>query len=158
MEIFQTFAEISIAIMGFTAIVIMFRPYHDNWNNNMYQGMIGHSFQALIYSILPFVLEAYHCKPAIIWTTGGIVLGSFTFFQGLMVMLFDKNANIITKGIMFIISSFISALQLLNIIGIGSSQEKGPYIIGICWHIFQSLFIFTMIVSKRIDTDEQPKA
>lgn len=157
MEIFQTFAEISIAIMGFTAIVIMFRPYHDNWNNNMYQGMIGHSFQALLYSILPFILDAYHCKPALIWTISGAILGSFTFIQGIMVMLFDKKANTITKVLMFLLSSSVAVIQLLNILGIGSHQDKGPYIIGICWHIFQSLFIFTIIVSKRIDNEEKPQ-
>lgn len=50
-EIFQTLAEISIGILGFTAIVIMFRPHHSKWNNNMYQGMIGHSMQALYYPL-----------------------------------------------------------------------------------------------------------
>lgn len=156
MEIFQTFAEISIGILGFTAIAIMFRPYHDNWNNNMYQGMIGHSFQALIYSVLPFVLQAYHCKPSVVWTVCSIVLGTITFFQAVSVMIFDKKANIIAKSIMLVCSITVAILQLLNVLGIGTAQDKGPYIIGISWHIFQSLFIFTMIVTKKMDKDETP--
>jgi hypothetical protein len=156
-EIFQTLAEISIGILGFTAIVIMFRPHHSKWNNNMYQGMIGHSMQALVYSLLPFILEAYHCKPNTIWTVGSIVLGSATFTQGVMVSIFDKDAKQSTKILMVVISFIIATLQFLNVFGILSDQEKAPYLVGITWHIIQSLVIFSMIVGKKIDDNAVSK-
>lgn len=149
-EIFQTLAEISIGILGFTTIVIMFRPHHSKWNNNMYQGMIGHSMQALIYSILPFILEAYHCKPNNIWTIGSIILGSATLRQGVMVSIFDKDAKKITKLTMVVISMILATLQFLNVFGILSNQEKAPYLAGITWHIIQSLVIFSLIVGKKL--------
>ena len=157
MEIFQSFAEISIGILGFTAIVIMFRPHHDKWNNSVYQGMIGHSIQALLYSILPFILDAYHCKPSTIWMVGSIVLGTATFFQGVLVLILDKESKFRTRLLMCVTSVAMALLQAFNVIGIWSNQEKGPYIIGITWHIFQSILIFSMLVGKKLDQDVKDK-
>ncbi len=157
MEIFQTFAEISIGILGFTAIVIMFRSQHSKWNNNVYKGMIGHCVMALFFSILPFILEAYHCKQPTIWTVGCVLLGSVTSLQGIIVLLTDKESKFSVRMLMFICSSIIGALQFLNVAGILSDQERGPYLIGITWHIFQALVIFSMIVTKKIEDQSQMK-
>jgi len=155
MEIFQTFAEISIGILGFTAIVIVFRPYHQKWNDSMYQGMIGHSIQVLFYSLLPFVLDAYHCNLSTIWMIGSITLGVITFLQGCAVLAMDKNAKLRIRILMFLFSTGIGVLQVENILA--SNHEQGPYLIGICWHIFQSLFIFSMIVGRKLENDSFPK-
>lgn len=155
MEIFQTFAEISIGILGFTAIVIAFRPYHQKWNDKMYQGMIAHSVQVLVYSILPFILEAYHCSEQNIWLIGSIVLGVITILQGFAVLILDKDSKLKVRLITFIFSITAATLQAFNIFD--QIPEKGPYLLGICWHIFQSLVIFSMIVGKKIENDHLPK-
>ena len=149
MEIFQTFAEISIGILGFTAIVIMFKADRSEWNHNIFNGLISHSMQALLYSILPFILDAYHCSAETIWLICSAVLGAITFMQGIMVMVADKISSMKIKLMMLTFATTISLLQLFNIIGILTFREKGPYLVGITWHVIQSLIIFSMIVSQR---------
>lgn len=153
MEIFQTFAEISIGILGFTSIVIMFKSKHANWNRGIFHGMIGHSIQAVVYSILPFILDAYHCKPATIWMVCSATLGTFTFLQGIGVLVGDKESKLPIRLGMCFFSSLISLVQLFNIIGIWTFREQGPFIVGITWHILQSLIIFSIIVTKKTDED-----
>lgn len=148
MEIFQTFAEISIGILGFTAIVIMLKSQHSQWNESVFQGMISHCVQALLYSILPFILEAYDCKPETIWICCSLVLGIITMWQGIMVQIFDKQSKQSTKTLMLLFSLGIGVLMFLNVFGVGNAPNKAPYLIGITWHIVQSLVIFIMIVAK----------
>lgn len=155
MEIFQTFAEISIGILGFTAIVIMFRSNHSKWNNYMYRGMIGHSIMALISSILPFILEAYHCVPTTIWTACSIILGIITGTQGIAILIGDKDSKARVKIITFAFASMVAILQFLNVFSILSNRESGPYMIGITWHILQALVIFSMIVGKKIESESK---
>ena len=151
MEIFQTLAEVSIGILGFTAIVIMFKTQHSKWNHDMFSGMIAHGIQAFLYSVLPFILIEYHCSQSTTWVICCAVLGTFTFLQGLSVATLDRSSRFISRLLMVVISSIVSALQFLNIFGILSQQEKGPYVIGIVWHVCQALIIFSMIVTKKTD-------
>lgn len=157
MEIFQTLAEVSIGILGFTAIVIMFKSQHSKWNHEMFSGMIAHGIQAFLYSVLPFILLEYHCSQAITWIICCAVLGTATFLQGTSVAIFDRSSKFITRLIMIATSTAVAALQFLNIFGILSQQEKGPYIIGIVWHVFQALVIFSMIVTKKQEEEKASK-
>lgn len=157
MEIFQTLAEVSIGILGFTAIVIMFKSQNSKWNHDMFSGMIAHGIQAFIYSVLPFILIEYHCTLSTTWTVCSAVLGTFTFFQGISVAVLDRSSKLNTRLIMVITSTTVSVLQYLNIFGIWTQQEKGPYIVGIVWHVLQALIIFSMIVTKKTEEDKSPK-
>lgn len=158
MEIFQTFAEVSIGILGFTAIVIMFKSNHSKWNHDMFSGMIAHGIQAFLYSVLPFILLEYHCKETTTWIVCCAVLGSATFLQATSVALFDRNSGLIPRIIMVILSTVVSMIQFFNIFGIWTNQEKGPYLVGIVWHIMQALIIFSMIVTKKTEDEKSPKA
>lgn len=149
MEIFQTLAEVAIGILGFTAIVIMFKTQHSKWNHDMFSGMIAHGIQAFLYSVLPFILVEYHCSQSTTWVVCCAVLGTLTFLQGISVATLDKNSKFISRLLMVVTSTVVATLQFLNIFGILSQQEKGPYIIGIVWHVFQALIIFSMIVTKK---------
>ncbi len=148
MEIFQTFAEISVGILGFTAIVIMFKTEHTKWNESLFQGMISHCIQALVYSILPFILISFELNDKSVWMICSIVLGLITLSQGVMVQFFDRESKITTKRIMLAVTIILALLMTINAAEIGLKLGKGPYLIGITWHIIQSLVIFTMIVTK----------
>jgi|SRR5688500_945919 len=157
MEIFQTLAEVSIGILGFTAIVIMFKSPNSKWNHDMFSGMIAHGIQAFIYSVLPFILIEYHCSPSTTWTVCCTILGTITFLQGISVAIFDKSSKFIIRLVMVTTSTLVAALQFLNIFGLVSQQEKGPYIIGIVWHVLQALIIFSMIVTRKPEDNKTSK-
>lgn len=149
MEIFQSFAELSIGILGFTAIVIMFKSQQKGWNKHIFDGMVGHCFQAFLYSILPFILDAFHATQVTNWTVCSIVLGLVTLINGIIVVFVDKTSGKLLKGLMFLSCLILALLQLANITGIWGPPDKGTYIIGITWHLFQAMLIFTMIVTKK---------
>jgi hypothetical protein len=150
MEFLTLFAEISIAILAFTSIVAQFISQNDpNWNKHLFQGMVSHCIMAFVFSCLPFLLNPLVTDIKIVWLISCWLIGLITFSQGIAVMLVDKISNNKTKTIMLIISSAVFFLQLLNIFEIFWKTNEGPYLIGIFWHIMQSLNIFMIFIFTK---------
>jgi len=158
MEIFSIFAQSSIAIIAFTSIVAQFKRKSDpDWNPFLFMGMVTHSFFAFFGSILPFFIEAFTEDRALIWTICGWTMGSITFFHALLVMFHDQSSKPILKAIMMSFSTLVTVVQVLNIFEIGWTTNHGAYAVILFWHIYQSLFIFALLInsgSKKRDGEE----
>lgn len=146
MDILQTFAEISITVAGFAAVVVAFRNRnHEKWNLYQFQGMIGHAAFAFVFSCLPFLLTPFFSEEIMLLTCSALI-GVFTLFQGIIATIVDKKSGILIKAELVAGTLFVSYMQYINIMEYYFQLNIGPYLIGIFWHIFQSIIIFTFFM------------
>ena len=62
MEVFHTLAEISVAITGFSSLIIIFRGSDNEWNRQDYLGLgyvLSWSIGCIFLSLLPIVLVEF---------------------------------------------------------------------------------------------------
>ena len=62
MEVFHTLAEISVAITGFSSLIIIFRGSDNEWNRQDYLGLgyvLSWSIGSIFLSLLPIVLVEF---------------------------------------------------------------------------------------------------
>jgi hypothetical protein len=150
MELLHTFIESSIAVLAFSAIVAEFRKRSTKgWNVRLYQGIISHTLQAFVYSCLPLLALQFISDERQLWMWCGGFLGLFTFAQGVMVLFVDQSSSIKIRIMMLCLSTLVFLLQLAYIFNLIESGI-GVYLIGVFWHLFQSLVIVCMFI---IDTD-----
>ena len=152
MELLHTFIQSSIAILAFSAIVAEFRKRSKKGLNvRLYQGIISHTLQAFVYSCLPLLALEFVSDERQLWMWCGGVLGLFTLAQGILVLFVDQSSSIKIRLTMLCLSTLIFLLQLAYIFNLIESGI-GVYLIGIFWHLFQSLVIICMfIVDPDID-------
>lgn len=86
-EILQTIAEVSVAFAGFTGVVVAFgrRPQQGSSaiDAHAFKAMLASSLQALLFSVLPFLLAASGLVEPVLWRLGcglllvGLAVGAF---------------------------------------------------------------------------------
>jgi hypothetical protein len=107
----QTFAEISVGVTGFSAVVVAISPnviVRDDrrlhWGLSV---LFTWALAALFFSALPFILFYLGVAEPIIWRSGLLVMGGYFAIAGANIMSGDRRLNRLG----------------LNLIG---TQKKGP--------------------------------
>jgi hypothetical protein len=93
----QTFAEISVGVVGFSAVVVAISPnvvVRDarrlNWGLAV---LFGWGLAALFFSGLPFILYYLGVAELTIWRAGLLVMGSYVAIGGAAIMSADRRLN-----------------------------------------------------------------
>lgn len=93
----QTFAEISVGVTGFSAVVAAISPavaVRDGrrlrWGLAI---LFGWSIAALFFSALPFILFYLGVAELVIWRSGLLVMGSYVAIAGAAIMSADRRLN-----------------------------------------------------------------
>jgi hypothetical protein len=147
MDILLTFAEVSIAVAGFAAVVISFVDKTDKtWNKHMFQGLIGHSMMAFLFSCLPFLLLPFFEDEGIAWRITSSILGSITFLQIILIQIVDKQSPKILRLSLLIHGLPMIFLQVLNITESFFQSNYGPVALGVFWHLAQAGVIFSYFI------------
>jgi hypothetical protein len=93
----QTFAEISVGVTGFSAIVVAITPNVIIRDNRRLQWGLGIVFTwalaALFFSALPFILFYLGVAELVIWRSGLIAMGSYIALAGIGIMSGDQRLN-----------------------------------------------------------------
>ena len=78
-ELLFTVAEISVALAGFSAVVVLFkRRDSGKWraaDANRFNGMVFHAMFAAFFCILPSIVGIFTQKPYLIWSISSATLG-----------------------------------------------------------------------------------
>ena len=93
----QTFAEISVGVTGFSAIVVAITPNVVIPNARRLQWGLAIVFTwaiaALFFSALPFILFYLGVAELVIWRSGLIAMGSYIALAGTSIMSGDRRLN-----------------------------------------------------------------
>lgn len=166
MDSFANLIEFSIALAGFTSIVVVFAHKDEKWKRfdkfritNALMGSIGAAFLAAI----PGGLLLFNLSEQQIWQIEGIAVASY-----LLIFLFSvlrrRSRELTTKdreqiprkaiSIIFTVNFTYLALMLTSLFGLIAIEIKALSYFGIILLLTGSVFAFVrMIFYRPIDTD-----
>jgi hypothetical protein len=93
----QTFAEISVGVTGFSAVVVAISPnvvVRDE--RRLHWGLaiiFGWAIASLFFSALPFILFYLGVPEEVIWRSGLLVMGGYVALAGARIMSVDHRLN-----------------------------------------------------------------
>ncbi len=148
LETLLAVAEISVALAGFSAVVVLFkRQPSGKWraaDAARFQGMIIHAMIAVLFCIIPFIIRVFTPSPAVVWSVSSGVLGLWTATHVTVIMrLFTTRTRdrlALSLGFAF------AGLQFFNVVGVGFDHEFPPFLAGVLWHLLQAGFLFVWLV------------
>ena len=154
-DLLQTFAEVSVALAGFSGVVSVFgRRHTGEWDpaDRLHLSfMLETSLAVLFLSLLPFALLLVELPPRLTWATMSSVLAAF------LVVAFaaatyryrrlsgDQRIGLgrIYGTAMTLGDSSVIVLQLFNVF---SAREFSLYLIGLIWLLFSCAISFVRLL------------
>jgi len=147
-SILVTLAEISVALAGFSAIVVLFRRRDaGSWleaDADRFHGMILHAAAATFFCFLPSIVGVFSDDPAAVWGLSSAVLAT-QILAHVAVILRLATTDRIGRGLQVLGVAAAGGLWL-NVFGIGFQREFGPYLLGVLWHVGQSAVLFVLLI------------
>lgn len=144
-------AEVSIAIAGFSAIVVLFkRGESGSWvagDADRFNGMLLHSMAAATFCVLPSIIVVFVANEAIVWSIASTVLGAQ--IVGHSVVIFRLRSTDSLGRASLGIAAIVVGLQVLNVFSVHFSREFGPYLVGVLWHLLHAGGLFVSLVWVR---------
>jgi len=142
-------AEIAIAIAGFAAIVVAFKRNADGgWkasDADHFLGMLVHSIAAVLFCLLPSVLDVFIEAPRNVWSIASTLLGIQVLLHVFLIFRLPSSGRY-TRMFM-VVGVMVAGLQAYNAFGSGGmTAAYGPYLIGVMWHIFHAGGLFVSLV------------
>ena len=153
-QVLTVIAEISIALAGFSGIVVAFRqrgieawPPHELVRLRF---MLGVACVTLLFSLLPFVPHYLGVRASATWVLSSAIL-SAGLFGFALVSYFATKAYLDRLSrpwfFTYIIGTITSALGLLcNGLGVFGAAYPGVYLAGLGWLLFFSTTLFVRLV------------
>lgn len=148
-----TLAEIAIGMAGFSAIVVLFkRRDSGTWlaaDADRFNGMILHSMIGVALCILPALIGAFSQDVGFVWRVASAILGlQVLTHSGLVIFALSTTgpgaALVVGAGGLVVV-----ALQVVNVLDLGSSTGFGPYLVGVLWHLLHAGFLFAALIWVR---------
>ena len=154
-DLLSLFAEVTIGIAGFSAIVLAVRgkSVYNAQNRDVFIGMLVHCSQALLYSILPMVcLLIFPAAKVWFWLT--LIAAGFTTLHMLGVLIQEWK-----RGWGVRIGSFIEAtLGVLLLINLSTEWSPAAHVYPVApfIHLFQSFLLFlSMLIQSPSSTPSE---
>lgn len=160
MDTFHTLAEVSVAMAGFSSIVVMFkRREAETWRKadaDRFHGMILHSFLAIFFSLVPFVFTLFDvaASSALRWCAG--LLAVVTGLQTVVSFRLEASSAVWIRLQVIVGGLIVVVLQSLGGLGLFPDQILGVYFLGVFWHLVQASALFVMLIwipKSLIETD-----
>ena len=150
MEIFQTLAEVSVAMAGFSAIVVMFkRRENDIWRKSdadRFHGMILHSMLAVLFAFLPFAFTNFDIESVVTFRWCSSLLAVVTGLQVVVTSRLESRSSMLVRLQVLIGGAFIALLQATAGLGVFPEQGLGVYFLGVLWHLVQAGGLFVLLI------------
>ena len=150
MDTFQTLAEVSIAMAGFSSIVVMFkRRESDTWRKedaDRFHGMVIHSMLAVLFSFLPFAFASFNVDSGITFRWCSSILAIVTGIQVVVSSRLESSSPIWIRLQIVVSGAVIILLQGAAGAGAFAEQALGIYFIGVLWHLFAAGGLFVALI------------
>jgi len=143
-----TLAEISVAMAGFSAIVVLFRRLESGlWraaDADRLHGMVLHSMFAGFFCLLPPGVRVFTGEAPALWGISSAALGLQILSHLFVIVRLPSTTR--AQGFSIGSGALVALLQLANVLGVAFEQDFGPYLIGILWHVIQAGVLFLMLI------------
>ena len=147
MDYLLTFAELSLGLAGVAALVAVFRDHKsESWNRPMFLGLISHAVFSFIFSLIPFIVNAFTKNPEQTWAICSAILSIQIISQIIMVGIVDRTSPIFAKLELAIVGIPCSVILVLNALDIYFGRSIDAYYIGILFHLLQGTLIFFLFI------------
>jgi len=155
-ETLYALAEVSVAIAGFAAIVVIFkRGDSGHWrasDADRFNGMLLHAVAAGFFCLLPSLLSVFTSSLTTVWTVASAALGLQILLHSAIIFWLPTSGLVARAVLLLALGAFV--LQVLNVFGVYFSGAFGPYLAGILWHVTQASFLFvTLVWVRKSDTE-----
>ena len=150
MDTFQTLAEVSVAMVGFSSIVVFFkRRETDTWQKSdadRFHGMILHSMLAVLFAFLPSAFSNFDIDTETTFRWCSSLLAVVTGLQVVVTSRLEASNSMWVRLQVLIGGAFISLLQAAAGFGVFPEQGLGIYFLGVLWHLVQAGALFVMLI------------
>jgi hypothetical protein len=143
--------EISIALAGFSAIVVLFkRSDAGKWlpaDADRFNGMLIHAMAAAFFCFLPSLISVFSTDEKVIWSVASGILGVQIAMHSLLIWRLPSADFLLRSYLIFALGA--AALQALNVAEIHYAREFRPYLVGILWHLITAAVLFMNLIWVR---------
>ena len=155
-----TLAEFSIALVGFTGVVVVFGSRPGGWHPmDRYRVSIilWCSIGPAFFSLFPIGFEMLGLQGSALWRLCSLLLALFGVGAALAASFhfrqLDADSKSLQSGTMFVFNRLGIALvliaQVLNSLGIWFDPGPGPYFLGLVFILFVAAYVFARMVLIR---------
>lgn len=158
-EYLYTIAEVSVAVVGFSAVVVVFRNRGGQALSpvelKLISFMIERGFAALFLSLLPMLLSHLGLSGAGVWAISSGTLALYLLTALLRTASFrrqipaEAEAQLPARGlsaILAVCAVIVIAVQVLNAVGAVLNQGIGWYLLGATFVLGLAAIIFSTII------------
>jgi hypothetical protein len=147
-------AELSVAITGFAAILVVFRRRENGrWERigaNSFNGMLFHSMAALAFCLLPTALASLQLSSAAVWRIASGGLGALLAAHAPLVALFlARGRTGRARGAVLALELPQAAALLAIAAGAFPERAAGLFVTALCLQIAQAAGLFFAIAMVR---------
>jgi hypothetical protein len=163
-DLLLTLAEVSVAIAGFSGVVIVLGNRQKSVTRRisaiMTQGMVIGGLQAVVISILPILLSESGLEPQTAWRVACVLFGLIyaagtAYFFVRTARLDDYQRQHTAAGpSLFFLSAGASMLLLTAGAGAFGSFASGVYMACLLFHLSVTAFGFLRLLSAQLSDDE----
>ena len=141
-------AEVAVALAGFSAIVVVLkRGASGQWSASdadQFHGMIIHAIAAVVFCLLPMIVDVIVQDPAATLRLCCAVLGVQVILHAVGVMSFSTTGP--WARLSLSVGLVIGFAQFAAFTDWAATREFALYVLGIVWHILQAGLLFVMLV------------
>lgn len=160
MENLPVLAEISIALAGFSSVIVIFRRTGADgaWKPEdvfRLRIMLQYGLAAAGFAILPEVGLGMGMPLELLWPT---MSGLLAIYLTADLLHQQKAARALPSGslnpalavLVVSLNTIVFVIQLLNVIGLRPSQGSGPYLLGVTWLTVSAGIMFYRLITAPI--------
>ena len=145
------FSEISVALAGFTGIVVTIGKSNNPVSNIRIQVAVLGSLQVLLFSIAPILLLTAMSSEKLAWQVASLTHLAFIVLYYLMhlpdVKMVLRDGSVVEK--LFTAGDFCASIALaINGLGFNTWDLAAVYLIVLSWILFQASFQFYVSVES----------
>lgn len=145
-------AEISVALAGFSAIVVIFKRREDgSWHradSDRFHGMVLHAMAAAFFCLLPALIAVFTGDTGVVWKIASGALGAQVLGHAAIIARLPTTRRL-DVVVALLPGLVVVVLQAMNVLGIRFAGEFGPYLAGVVWHVFQAGVLFVALIWVR---------
>ncbi len=147
-DILFALAEVSIALAGFSAVVVLFkRGVSGEWlpaDADRFHGMLLHAMSAVFFCIFPSLISVFTTDQHFIWSIASSGLGIQILVHCTVILRLPSTGS--GARVLLLLGLGAIVLQVLNVTGVYFSYEFRAYLGGVLWHVFQAGVLFVRLV------------
>jgi hypothetical protein len=148
--ILLSLAQLGVAFAGFAAIVVLFgRSDGGRWKGHdradRFHGMVVHALVAVLFCLMPLIIDAFTPRPEAVWRIGSALLGAEIVAHATAVLMMASTIGGRARGVVAF-GYVVAVQQFMNVTGVGFDRAFDAYLVGVVWHLLMSGALFLMLI------------